>query len=128
MSVEASSRGADSAEAVDPEVLPPEPGPDGGDAPRPVWRRFEDAFGPILAGMIIDTVDVITFGRFGLLAGMVIGGTAAFWIDSIYRLPVWQRFLWALAAGIYCTIPRTEFIPVATLMGAFARFIHGGNR
>lgn len=109
-------------EVMEPEVIAPE-----GEERPGFFGRLEDAFGPIVAGMIIDAIDVATFGRFGLLVGMVVGGTAAFWLCSIYRMPVYQRFLWAVAAGIYCTAPRTEFIPLATIIGAFSRYVHSGK-
>ena len=113
-------------EIDEPEVLPPEVGErtfTGG-----LLGRLEETFGPIIAGVIIDTVDIATFGKFGLMMGMLIGGSAAWWMCSIYRLPVWQRFLWALASGIYCTAPRTELIPLATMIGAFARFRQSKSR
>ncbi len=45
------------------------------------------------------------------------------WICSIYCIPKKQRWIWALLAGAYCTIPMTEFIPIATLAGAYMRFL-----
>ena len=91
-------------------------------------KRLESAFGPIVAGLSIDTVDIATFGTFGLMVGPIVGGTAAFWLCSIYKLPVWQRLIWAVAAGIYCGFPRTEFIPLATIIGACARFFESRNK
>ncbi|MDA0990852.1 MAG: hypothetical protein O3A51_08885 [Verrucomicrobia bacterium] len=111
---------------VEPEVLPPEdesPAAKGGR----LRRQFSAAFGPIIAGVIIDSMDFLTFGRFGLMLGMLLGGSAAYWITSAYRLPIWQRLLWSTVTGIYCTLPRTEFIPVATLIGACARFWQAGR-
>ena len=110
---------------IEPEVLPPE---DEGKKKSRMGKRLESAFGPIAAGLIIDTLDVATFGSFGLMVGPVIGGSAAFWMCSIYKMPVWQRLLWAIAAGLYCGFPRTEFIPMATMIGAFARFMQSRDR
>lgn len=111
-------------EEVEPEVIPPQDGEPRMDASASWFERLNQAFGPIASGVIIDSLDVATFGRFGFIFGMAVGGTAAFWMCSIYKLPLWQRFLWALAAGFYCTFPRTEFIPLATLIGAAARYVH----
>jgi len=116
----AMSEQVEEPEVMEPEVISPE-----GKESEGFFGRLEGAFGPIVAGMIIDAIDIATFGPFGIFVGMIVGGTAAYWMCSIYRLPIYQRFLWALAAGLYCTVPRTEFIPIATLIGAFARFVHG---
>ncbi|MBU0676985.1 MAG: hypothetical protein KJ626_02625 [Verrucomicrobia bacterium] len=111
-------------EVVEPEILPPEE-----ERPQPpsAFRRMELSLGPVAAGIIIDVIDFVTFGQAGIMLGLLIGGTAAYWMCSVYRLPVYQRLLWAVAAGVYCTIPRTEFIPVATIIGAFARFVNSKN-
>jgi hypothetical protein len=106
---------------VEPEVLPPEGDRDG---PPTTGKRLENAFGPIAAGLIIDTIDIATFGPIGFMIGPFIGGIATFWICSIYGMPVWQRLFWALSAGVYCAFPKTEFIPMATMIGACARFVN----
>ena len=99
----------------EPEVLPPADESSDSRLAR-FFRRLTMAFGPIVAGLLIDTIDFMTLGRLGIMLGMLIGGSAAYWVASIYRLPIWQRLIWALLAGLYCTAPRTEFIPAATLM------------
>ncbi|OGV41369.1 MAG: hypothetical protein A2X46_16190 [Lentisphaerae bacterium GWF2_57_35] len=101
-------------EYVEPEVLPPE----GKLKP----SAAERAFGPVVAGIIIDLVDLATFGPIGLALGFVFGGSVAWYLCRLYGLPLRQKLLWSLAAGIYCTIPFTEFIPVGTLVGAFIRY------
>lgn len=113
---------------LEPEILPPVPGPDNAQSAEtpPVTaslgRRVEKAFGPIIGGLIIDFIDLATFGPIGIFCGMIIGGTAAYWICSIYKLPLRQRLLWSAAAGIYCTVPLTEVLPLATILGAYLRF------
>jgi hypothetical protein len=85
-------------------------------------RRLESAFGPIVAGLLIDVMDLSTMGPIGLICGMPLGGGLAYWICSIYGIPMKQRWIWVALAGIYCTIPSTGFIPVATFTGAYVRF------
>jgi len=87
-----------------------------------IWQRLESSLGPVLAGLLIDIIDLSTFGPFGIFSGMLLGGSMALWICSIYGIPRKQRWFWALLAGVYCTIPMTEFIPIATLAGAYARY------
>ena len=72
--------------------------------------------------MVIDLVDFATFGPVGLVAGLPIGGLAGYWMARALELPPRTRWWCALAAGIYCTIPFTEFIPLATLVAAYAQF------
>lgn len=85
-------------------------------------RRLHRSFGPIAAGLVIDCVDLFTYGPIKRFVGFPAGLIAGYWMASIFKLPQKQRLLCALAAGIYCFIPGLEFIPVATLIGAFARF------
>jgi hypothetical protein len=101
---------------LEPEVLPPEP------QNPPRRTAAERAFGPVVAGMIIDVIDFATFGPLGLMFGLVFGGGVAWYICSLYGLTFKQKLAWSLAAGIYCTIPGTEFIPVGTMVGACVRY------
>jgi hypothetical protein len=54
--------------------------------------------------------------------GLVIGALAAFWLCTINRVPLLQRLLCAVAAGVYCALPFRRFLPVATLVGAYIQF------
>ena len=92
-----------------------------------VVKRLNRAFGPIAAGMIIDLVDLATFGPIGLVFGLPVGGVAGFWMGRCLGLSKLASFYCAIAAGIYCTIPFTEAIPLATLVGAYARFRESGR-
>jgi hypothetical protein len=100
-----------------PENVDPPPAPEAGSG-----ARFNRSFGPILAGIVIDLVDFATFGPVGLVAGLPIGGLAGYWMAQALDLPRRARWWCALAAGIYCTIPFTEFIPLATLVAAYSQF------
>jgi len=91
------------------------------------WRRLHRTFGPILAGMLIDSVDVLTFGPLKRFIGFPAGALAGYWMASIFKLPQKQRLICALAAAVYCVIPGLEFIPVATLIGAYIRFRESAN-
>lgn len=89
------------------------------------WRslmRFNHALGPIAAGVIIDAVDFVTFGPIGLVLGFPIGATAGYWLGRSMHLEKQTSFICAVIAGIYCTIPGTELLPLGTLVGALVRF------
>lgn len=90
-------------------------------------KRLKRAFGPLVAGLIIDGVDLATLGPVGIFLGIPVGGLAGFWMGRCLGLSKLASFYCAIAAGIYCTIPFTEVIPLATLVGAYARFRESGR-
>lgn len=111
-------------EVLEPEVLPPEHKQRGrGNAGADTMRRAQRAFGPILAGAFLDFIDLATMGTPGLL----IGAAAGYYIATVYELPLRTRLLLAIAAGYYCMLPFTRFLPLATLMGAYVRFRKAGS-
>ena len=85
-------------------------------------QRLNRAFGPVVAGLVIDFVDFATFGPIGLYLGLPIGGFAGYWMGRALGLERKPSLLCALLAGVYCMIPGTEMIPVATVVGALARY------
>ncbi len=109
-------RGEKEQEVLTPEVLPPEK------PSKSKSQRLQKTIGPVVAGLILDFVDLATFGPIGLYAGMILGGGIAWYICSLYDLPWKTRIIWSLIAGIYCTLPFTEFIPLATILGALLRW------
>ena len=84
-------------------------------------ERLHRAFGPLAGGMLLDLVDLSTFGPYGL-GGFVIGTLVGWWICSIYNLKPATRLSIALLAGAYCLFPLTEFVPLATLISVYVRF------
>ena len=90
--------------------------------PRKTLARLNYALGPIIAGIILDAVDLITFGPVGLVVGIPIGAAAGFWLGRSMRLESHMCWICAAIAGIYCTIPGTEILPLGTLVGALVRF------
>ena len=91
-------------------------------APPTQAQRLNRAFGPVVAGLIIDFVDLATFGPIGYYLGLPVGAFAGYWMGRAIGLAPKPSLLCALAAGAYCMVPGTEMIPLATLVGAFARY------
>jgi hypothetical protein len=89
---------------------------------RGLLERLNDALGPIAGGIILDVVDFATFGPIGLFIGWIAGGLTGWWIGSIYKFSTRGRILLAIAAAAYCSAPGTEFLPLATIVSAIARF------
>lgn len=84
--------------------------------------RLNRAFGPVAAGLVIDALDIATFGPIGLFVGLPLGALMGYWMGQSLGLEPKARGWCALAAGIYCMVPATEFLPLATLLGAYARY------
>lgn len=105
---------------TEPQPVPPDSGQQA--------KRLNRAFGPVIAGLIIDLVDLSTFGPMGFYFGLPLGGGCGYWMGRTLGLSQKHSLYCALAAGIYCMIPVSEFLPLATLVGAFARYRDSGNR
>lgn len=100
---------------------------------RTVLERLHYALGPMAGGMIIDLADLLTPGPVGLFGGILIGMPVGWYVASMYGFETPSRLLIATLTGIYCTIPGTELIPLATLVSACGRFFaedrgYGGER
>ena len=85
-------------------------------------KRSYNAFFPIIGGLILDFADLATFGPIGLFGGMFVGSLIGWLISGIYDFSPKGRLIYAFLAGLYCTIPGTFFIPLATIVSALARF------
>ena len=72
--------------------------------------------------MIIDAVDFVTFGPIGLVIGIPVGAIAGYWLGQSMALEKNACLFCAVAAGIYCTIPFTELLPLGTMVGALVRY------
>lgn len=77
--------------------------------------------------MIIDFVDLATFGPVGLALGLPIGGLAGYWMGRTLGLSTRASWGCAAAAAVYCTIPFTELLPLGTMVGAYVRFQDGSG-
>ncbi|MDM8516107.1 hypothetical protein QUF76_07905 [Desulfobacterales bacterium HSG16] len=86
------------------------------------FSRLRHALGPLVPGFFIDLVDLITFGPTGLFLGLFLGAGAGYMIVSKTDLTFKQKMAGAAIAGTYCTMPFTGFLPVGTLIAAWARF------
>lgn len=88
-------------------------------------ERLYFALGPLAGCMLLDLADFLTFGPIGLLIGVPVGGAIGWWLGSMYGFGRTGRTILAILSGIYCTIPFTELLPIATIVGAVARFNAG---
>ena len=70
-----------------------------------LFRRFHGALGPVAAGLILDFIDLATFGPIGLYLGFFIGAVAGWWIGSLESCRRPAKIALAVASAIYITIP-----------------------
>ncbi|MBN1269449.1 MAG: hypothetical protein JXB04_07675 [Kiritimatiellae bacterium] len=75
-----------------------------------------------MAGILLDLVDFATFGPAGLVLGLPLGALTGWILSGMLGWPLKHRWVGALLAGLYCTMPGTSFIPLGTLCGALSRF------
>lgn len=92
---------------------------------RGLVARTVDALGPVLGGVALDLVDLASFGPLGPTAGLLVGGLFGWWLSGIYRVKPSHRPWLALAAGMYCALPMTEALPLATIASVVSRFAGG---
>ena len=97
-----------SPEVLEPEVLPPDPMSGSG---KRSGRRPPARSTLLLAGLLIDVLDMLTVGPVGIRFGLLVGCSIAFVVLTMLRVPLRQRLTWSLLAGIYCTIPGIRKAP-----------------
>ncbi|MFT5052013.1 MAG: hypothetical protein ACI8QZ_003444 [Chlamydiales bacterium] len=82
-------------------------------------RRLRRSLSPVIAGLIIDVVDLGSFSPLlGFPAGLIAGYVLAKHVGFAPR----HRMLASLVCGLYCTLPPTRFFPLATMIGMVANF------
>ena len=85
--------------------------------------RLVNAVGPALGALVLDFADLITLGPFGLYGGLFICAAVGWWMSGSYGFGRPGRIAVALSAGLYCMLPATHFLPLASILSATARFL-----
>ncbi len=85
-------------------------------------ERLHRSFGPLIGGIIIDYVDFLSVGPIGPIIGLVLGYPVGWWISGMYGFTSFGRGVFALLTAIYCALPFTALIPLATIIACAARF------
>lgn len=84
-------------------------------------QRLQRSLGPVLGGLVLDTVDLATFGPVGLYGGFLLGGAVGWWVATLYGFGGARRGLVTGLAALYTGFPGTAFIPLATIVGGLVR-------
>ncbi len=82
--------------------------------------RIKRFFGALVAGGVLDAVDLVTFGPVGLSVGLLAGAVVGWWLGPSLGIPARRRGLGAVLSGLYCMTPLTAFLPLASLGAALA--------
>ena len=110
-----------------PHSCPPTQGSSAQQAQSPLGAEFRarlaNALGPALGALVLDFADLITFGPFGIYGGLFIGAAVGWWMSGSYGFGRAGRIAVALSAGIYCMLPATHFLPLASILSATGRFL-----
>ena len=103
---------------VEVERLPVEGGAPAGD-PTPGVRLQEKRMNPVVAGLLVDLLDLATRGPRGFVIGAPLGALAGYWLGRRIGLQRGQSIGMGLLCGLYCAIPGTEMVPLGTLVGLY---------
>ena len=106
-------------ERLDPREEEPGAGP-GWTNPRPGAGAAASAaaWGPIVAGLLLDLADVVTPNpRIGLAVGFVVGLFAG----TRMGLPIKGRLMLAGVGAAYCSLAATTTLPIGTVVGLLYR-------
>lgn len=76
---------------------------------------------PIVAALAIDLADFATAGPIGLIAGLAVGGVLTTIVALASGVRPGRALLLGMLGGIYCALPMTEAIPLATML----TLVHG---
>ena len=86
------------------------------------YQRLHDALGPVAAGLLLDFFDLVTPGPLGYTLGAGVGLLLGAYLAGFYGFRGFARAGLALLAAAYLAAPMTNFLPLATLVAALARY------
>lgn len=95
------------------------------DTPTSLPERASRTLGPVAAGLLLDLVDLATFGPVGLYGGFLVAGALGWWLARQYGLSGRGRLVVAVVAAAYSATPATEWLPLGTLAGALLKWRSG---
>lgn len=85
-------------------------------------ERMLRSFGPLGGGILLDLADLTTFGGLGLYLGPIIGSLLGWWLAKVYGFGVWGQCGLIFIAALYCALPLTSLVPLATIVFALIKF------
>jgi hypothetical protein len=78
---------------------------------------------PVFAAMLLDLADLFSLGPQGLLIGLFVGSALGWRIASTSGFSRKGRLICAALAAVYCMLPMTELLPLATMLTTASRVV-----
>lgn len=79
------------------------------------------AWGPVLAGLVLDLTDLLTFAPGMQKAAIPIGFAVGFYAGTRMGLRLKQRLALGAVGAAYCSFSATSFLPIGTIVGQLHR-------
>jgi hypothetical protein len=79
-------------------------------------RESVGGWAPILTALAIDLADLAMIGPTGLVAGFWVGAALTGLLTISTGVPLRRAAVLSLLAGIYCLLPITDVVPLATML------------
>jgi hypothetical protein len=71
---------------------------------------------PIMTALAIDLADLAMIGPIGVVAGFFVGFVLTSMLTLATGVPLRRSLVLSLLAGIYCMLPVTDLVPLATML------------
>ncbi|MCG8591883.1 MAG: hypothetical protein MJE66_21525 [Proteobacteria bacterium] len=85
--------------------------------------RVRRALLGLVSGALLDLLDFATFGPVGVAWGAALGGLAGYGLATLQGLTPRVRWAWAVASGLYCAFPLTEWVPLASVVATLTAWL-----
>jgi hypothetical protein len=79
-------------------------------------RETAGGWAPILTALAIDLADLAMIGPTGIVAGFGVGFALTGLLTLSTGVPLRRAALLSVLAGIYCMLPLTDVVPLATML------------
>jgi hypothetical protein len=74
------------------------------------------AWAPLVAAMLLDVADFLSLGPQGVVIGLLVGTALGWRVAATSGLSAKWRLASAAAAAVYCMLPGTELVPLASVL------------
>jgi hypothetical protein len=79
-------------------------------------REAGGGWTPILTALAIDLADLAMIGPTGIVAGFFVGFALTSMLTFATGVPLRRALVLSLLAGVYCMLPVTDLVPLATML------------
>jgi hypothetical protein len=89
------------------------------------WGALLPLLAPLWGGFLLDVTDFFSWAVFppSIVMGVAAGVPLGWWIASTLGFSQKWRLITAIGAGVYCFLPFTELLPLATIASTVASLV-----